>query len=388
MTCPRLSGRSWSLCCQCPRVKDGPVGQSIRKGTTVPTTPSQRLPRRAALVATVLAVGLGAAGCATPSATAGGEAGGKPVIRIAYQKFPSGDLVVKNQKLLEKALPKYTIEWKAFDSGASINTAFIAKAIDIGAIGSRPVARGLSDPLNIPYSVAYVLDVAGENEALVARKEVGVSTVAGLKGKRIATPFASTSHYSLIAALDHEGLSDTDVTLVDLQPQDILAAWKRGDIDAAYVWLPVLDELRADGTTLVTSADVAHWGKPTLDLGVVSNALAAKHPDVVDAWRTAETAGTTLIREKPEEAAKAVAAELGISPEDAAGQLSQGVFLSPEEQSSADWLGTDGSPGALASNLHDAASFLAELKKIPAAPAEDVFSKAIYTKGLPGALGG
>lgn len=351
-------------------------------------TPSPRLPRRAALAAAVLAVGLGAAGCATPSATAGEDAGGKPVIRIAYQKFPSGDLVVKNQGLLEKALPGYRIEWKAFDSGASINTAFIAKAVDIGAIGSSPVARGLSEPLNIPYSVAYVLDVAGDNEALVARKASGVTDVAGLKGKRIGTPFASTSHYSLLAALDHEGLKDSDVQLVDLQPQDILAAWKRGDIDAAYVWLPVLDELRTDGNQLVTSTDVAGWGKPTLDLGVVSNALAAEHPDVVDAWRTAETAGTTLIREKPDEAAKAVAAELGISAEDAEGQLAQGVFLTPQEQSSADWLGTEGSPGALAGNLHDAATFLAGLKKIPAAPAEDVFAKGVYTKRLPGALGG
>ena len=71
-------------------------------------------------------------------------------------------------------------------------------------MGSSPVARGLSAPLNIPYKVAFVLDVAGDNEALVARNGSGVDTIAELKGKRVGTPFASTAHYSLLAALDPE----------------------------------------------------------------------------------------------------------------------------------------------------------------------------------------
>jgi taurine transport system substrate-binding protein len=359
------------------------------KGNLVSLITSRpRLTRRVALLALSLAVGVGASGCASTEAsspTAGTE--GSKVLRVAYQKFPSGDLVVKNQKLLEKALPGWDIQWKAFDSGASINTAFIAKAVDVGAIGSSPVARGLSQPLNIPYSVAYVLDVAGENEALVARKATGVTAIEGLKGKRIATPFASTSHYSLLAALDHAGLKESDVKLVDLQPQDILAAWQRGDIDAAYVWLPVLDKLRTDGTQLVSSADVATWGKATLDLGVVANSLITEHPEVVDAWRTAEAAGTAAILNDPAAAAKAVAAELNTTPEDAASQLKQGVFLTPEELTSPTWLGSDGAPGGVAKNLHDAAAFLTALKKVPSTPTDDVFTKAIHTTGLPGALG-
>ena len=58
-------------------------------------------------------------------------------------------------------MPDYNIKWIKFDSGADVNTAFIAKELDFGALGSSPVARGLSAPLNIPYSVAFVLDVAG-----------------------------------------------------------------------------------------------------------------------------------------------------------------------------------------------------------------------------------
>jgi taurine transport system substrate-binding protein len=121
----------------------------------------------------------------------------KPTIRIGYQTFPSGDLIVKNNRWLEEALPEYTITWTKFDSGADVNKAFIAEQIDFGAVGSSPVARGLSAPLNIPYSVVFILSVAGDNEALVARENSGIESVADLRGKRIATPFGSTAHYSL-----------------------------------------------------------------------------------------------------------------------------------------------------------------------------------------------
>ena len=199
-----------------------------------------------ALAATTLAL----AGC---SVDRSGQQTDKPTIRIGYQTFPSGDLIVKNNRWLEDALPDYNIKWTKFDSGADVNTAFIAKELDFGALGSSPVTRGLSAPLNIPYKVAFVLDVAGDNEALVARNGGGVDTIPQLKGKRIATPFASTAHYSLLAALSQNGLSANDVQLVDLQPQAILAAWDRGDIDAAYTWLPTLDQLRKTGKDLITS---------------------------------------------------------------------------------------------------------------------------------------
>src|SRR5688500_18017704 len=192
-----------------------------------------------------------AAACGDGAAAGGGADAGTKTIRIAYQGFPSGDLVVKNQGLLEKALPDYRITWTKLDSGASINTAFVAKSIDIAAIGSSPVARGLSAPLNIPYQVAFVLDVAGDNEALVARNGSGVNAVTDLRGKKVATPFASTAHYSLLAALDRAGVKESELTIVDLEPQDILAAWTRGDLDAAYSWLPSLDELKKNGTVLI-----------------------------------------------------------------------------------------------------------------------------------------
>ncbi len=339
------------------------------------------LRRRAALASIVIGT-LALSACGGAGAASSGESS-KPTITVAYQKFPGGDLIVKHDQLLEKALPDYNIEWKAFDSGASVNTAFVAGAVDIGAIGSSPVARGLSEPLNIPYKVAYILDVSGANEALVARNDSGITSIEGLRGHRVATPFASTSHYSLLAALESAGLSDKDVTLVDLQPADIVAAWQRGDIDAAYVWLPTLDDLKKDGTVLIDSAKIASEGKPTLNLGVVSDDLIAEHPDVVTAWRKAEADAARQIKADPDKSAESIAPELNLTPEETKKQLAQGIYLTPEEAASPTWLGTDGTPGGLADNLHDAAQFLVDQKKIPKAPSREEIAKSIYTKGLP-----
>lgn len=337
---------------------------------------------KAVLVALLAAV-LALAGCSVDNA---GQSADKPTIRIGYQTFPSGDLIVKNSRWLEETLPDYNIKWTKFDSGADVNTAFIARELDFGALGSSPVARGLSEPLNIPYQVAFVLDVAGDNEALVARDGSNIATVADLKGKRVGTPFASTAHYSLLAALNQNGLSPGDVALVDLQPQAILAAWERGDIDAAYTWLPTLDQLRATGKDLITSRELAEDGKPTLDLGVVSTEFAEAHPEVVDIWRQQEARALDLIKDDPDAAAKAISAEIGLTPEETAGQIKQGVYLTPQEVASAEWLGSEGNPGNIAANLESASQFLAEQKQIPAPAPLKTFQDAVYTKGLPGVL--
>jgi taurine transport system substrate-binding protein len=323
------------------------------------------------------------AGCGNGAAGHGSD---QKTIRVAYQAFPSGDLIVKNQQLLEKALPGYKITWTKFDSGADINTAFVAKSVDFAAIGSSPVARGLSAPLNIPYQVGFVLDVAGDNEALVARNGSDITSVAGLRGKKVATPFASTSHYSLLAALAQAGVKESEVKIVDLEPQDIVAAWTRGDIDAAYTWLPTLDEVKKTGQVLITSRQLATAGKPTLDLGVVSTAFIQAHPDAVAAWRKSEAQALDLIANDPASAAKAVGAELNLSPADAQHQLSLGVYLRPADISSPEWLGTPGRPGKIADNLVAAAQFLKDQQKVDAVPDLDTVRKSVYVEGLPGDL--
>jgi taurine transport system substrate-binding protein len=309
-----------------------------------------------ALLAVALVAGSLAA-CGGDEGTNGGGTAPKE-LRIAYQLIPNGDLIVKDQGWLEEALPDTDIKWVKFDSGANVNTAMIAGSVDIGLAGSSPVAAGLSDPLNIPYKVPWIYDVIGIAESLVATKDSGVTDVAGLVGKKVGTPFGSTAHYSLLAALEIAGVDPTKVKIVDLEPPDILAAWERGDIDAAYVWNPTLAELRSTGTVLATSEELAGQGKLTADLAVVTTAFADKYPDAMQTWLDQQTRAVTLYKEDPQAAGEAVARQLNITPEEALAQMKELILLDATEQAGPDYLGTPDAPGALAQNLLSAAEFL------------------------------
>lgn len=326
---------------------------------------------------------------AAPSSSAAAPSPEPPAgpaeIRIAYQAIPNGDLVVKNLGLLEAALPGTTITWTKFESGGDVNTAVIAGAVDIGLAGSSPVTIGLAQP--IPYQVPWIFDVIGPAESLVVRNDAGITDITGLEGKKIGTPFASTAHYSLLAALEDAGVAADKVTLVDLQPPDILAAWERGDIDAAYVWSPTLDELAKTGTILVTSADVAAAGNPTYDLAVVTNEFSSAYPDAVVAWLRAQDEAVALLNNDPEAAAAAIAAELGITPEEALAQTKGLTFLSGAEQISPEWLGTPDAPGKFPDTLLATGEFLVQQGKIPTAPSIETLRAGIATQLLQQAFG-
>ncbi|ADG88040.1 glycine betaine ABC transporter substrate-binding protein [Thermobispora bispora] len=339
--------------------------------------------RRRHLLAGLVAAALALTSCAIGGGSGGEEAGGPgapATLRIGYQLIPNGDLIVKDQGWLEQALPDTKIIWSRFDSGGDVNTAMLSGAIDIGLAGSSPVARGLSAPLNIPYRVPWIFDVIGDNEALVVRK--GITSIKELAGKRVAAPYSSTTHYSLLAALRDAGLSESQVDIVDMEPPDIQAAWQRGDIDGAYVWTPVLAELQKTGTTLITSRELAERGTLTADLAVVRNEFAERYPDVVRVWLQQQDRAVRLARSDPQAAAAAIARQLGITPEEAARQLGQLILLDGEQQRSAGYLGTPEAPGRLAETLRRTALFLHEQKKVDAVPGLDVFRNGLGTREL------
>ena len=306
---------------------------------------------------------------ATAAASKPAAAAAPKKLTIAYQAIPNGDLVVKHEGWLEKALPDTKIEWKLFDSGGSVNEAVAARSVDIGLAGSSPVSRGLSQPL--PYEVPWIHDVIGKAEALVVKKDI--TSIEQLKGKKVATPLASTSHYSLLAALQDHQLTAKDVKIIDAEPDAIAAAWSRGDIDGAYVWNPNLAKLIKDGGhVLVTSADLAKEGKTTYDLAVVTKDFAGKYPDAVKTWVAQQDRAVKLYRSDPDAVATAVGAELNVSAEEVLPQLKDLIFLTAAEQAGPDYLG-----GGLAKNLFAAAQFNKGLAQIDRVQPEASYGAAV-----------
>ena len=336
----------------------------------------------AALLLVAAALGLAACGSSDDDSTAKGSSSAPAApkeITIAYQAIPNGDLVVKHERWLEQALPGTKVEWKLFDSGGAVNEAVAAGSVDIGLAGSSPVSRGLSQPL--PYEVPWIHDVIGKAEALVVKEDI--TSIAQLKGKKVATPLASTSHYSLLAALADAGLSAKDVKVVDAEADDIYAAWTRGDIDGAYVWNPNLAKIAKDGGhVLVSSEDLAKEGKTTYDLAVVTKDFAGKYPNVVKTWVAQQDRAVKLYRSDPDAAATAVGAELNLSKDEVLPQMKDLIFLDAREQAGAEYLG-----GGLAKNLFAAAEFNKSLGQIPKVADEASYGSSVnatFARGVGG----
>ena len=199
-------------------------------------------------------------------------------ITIGYQTVVEPSKVPQADGAYEAAT-KAAIDWRKFDSGADVIAAIASGSVDIGYVGSSPLAAAASREL--PIQTIFVVGLIGESEALVARNGSGVEKVADLAGKKVAVPFVSTTHYSLLASLKHENVDPKSVEILNLRPPEIAAAFERGDIDAAYVWDPALGAIKTGGKVILDSAKVAQWGAPTFDAWIVRTGFAEEHPEAV-----------------------------------------------------------------------------------------------------------
>ncbi|OPX41933.1 taurine-binding periplasmic protein precursor [Ruminiclostridium hungatei] len=263
-----------------------------------------------------------------------------------------------------------------YAAGTAINNAVVSGDVDVASFGSSPIALGIAN--KISYKAVFVSYIEGGNiEALAVKNKLGIKDVAGLKGKTIAAPFGTTSHYALLNALELNGLSANDVKLLDMGGQDIVAAWKRGDIDAAYIWSPALDEIVKDGTIVINDGDLAAKGVTIPEIGIARTEFAEKYPTLVSQYVKALISTYNLVKTNPDQATRDVADWEGIAIEGAKGQVNDNIWVSGEEQLTDNYLGTASKKGKLAETLKTIADFHEAQGNISKTPDIKVFEAAI-----------
>lgn len=303
----------------------------------------------------VAAFGLGTTAHAAETVTIG----------IQSMFAPWKDAIVKKE--FEKATG-WDIKWRNFDSGGDVMTAMASGDVQIGVAGSSPIAAGVSRGVEV--QLFWILDNINEAEALVVRKGSGIHAPQDLKGKTLAVPFVSTTHFHALFALEQFGLSG-QVKVINLQPSDMPAAWERGDIDAAFVWDPALGKLKQNGEVLLTSGLLTQWGKATFDGLVVSKDFAAKNGDGMKAFTKVLETSTAGYVNSPKtwtadsEAVKNIAKNSGATPAEVPPVLALYQFPLAAEQAGPVWLGGGKASGA-ALALAATAEFLKAQKRIPA----------------------
>jgi len=263
----------------------------------------------------------------------------------------------------------YKIDWRKFDSPGKLLPAITSGDVQIGLLGSTGVATAMSNGLNV--ELFWIAEGIAAAEALVVRDGSGIVAPQDLIGKKLATPFVSTTHFHLLFALEQFGIDPKKVTLLNLPPNAIAAAWRRGDIDAAFVWDPALATIKKSGKVLITSGELGRWGKPTFDGLVVEREFARKHPEFMRRFVQVLAQTDAVYRDNPDAwtpdspQVQSIVSLVGGEPKDVPAVLASYIFPTPAQQVSCNWLGC-GKDGGAARALKATAEFLKTEKKIPA----------------------
>jgi taurine transport system substrate-binding protein len=301
-------------------------------------------------------------------------------VTVAYQQIAGPMIVAMTSGTIEKATG-YKINWRQFESGAKVATAMASGDVQIGVIGSSPLAAALSRGLDL--QLFWILDDINEAEALVVRNGAGIDKPSDLKGKKLGVPFVSTTHFHTMFALEQWGIKPNELQLLNMQPNQIAAAWERGDIDAAFVWDPALARIKQSGKVLITSGELSKKGKATFDGIAANRAWAESHADFMVGFIKVIAAADAAFRANPaawgptSPQAKAIAAKIGGEPREIADAMRLYAYPSAEQQASPAWLG-GGQSGGAAKALKATADFLLEQKRIDAVSGD--YSKFVTAK--------
>jgi sulfonate transport system substrate-binding protein len=159
-------------------------------------------------------------------------------LRIGHQK---GWLsILKARGTLEKRLAPLGvgITWTEFNAGPVQLEALNVGAIDFGDVGEAPPIFAQAAGAPLVYAGATV--PRPQLEAIIVPKGSAITTVADLKGKKIAFNKGSNVQYFLVKLLEKHGLKYGDVQAIYLPPPDARAAFQKGAVDAWVIWDPFL----------------------------------------------------------------------------------------------------------------------------------------------------
>jgi NitT/TauT family transport system substrate-binding protein len=207
------------------------------------------------------------------------------------------------------------VDAKVFNAGPEEMEALLAGEVDLGYVGPSPA---INTYLRSRGRALRVLAGASSGgAALVARPEAGVRAVRDLDGKRVAAPqLGNTQDLSLRRFLAREGLRPREkggtVQVIPIKNPDILALFRRGELDAAWVPEPWAARLIHEGGARLVLDERDLWpeGKFTTTVLVGRTDFVEKRPELVSAALRAHLRSVEWVRRRPVEARELVNREL------------------------------------------------------------------------------
>jgi len=197
------------------------------------------------------------------------------LINIGIQPLylPTGIILelMKRDNILNRALSASgkEINYYSFLKGADVNFFLQKELLDGGVGGDMPALSASSS-----FDVLIPVIIQKGNASIVS---VGPMLTNDLKGKRIAYPYGSISHYYILDLLHSSGIPENRVSLIPMEVSAMAKALHNNEIDLFSAWEPtVIEALKQYPEYYIT------YQKITTGYLYFSKAFVQKNPEIVN----------------------------------------------------------------------------------------------------------
>ena len=201
------------------------------------------------------------------------------VVNIGVQGKTGILSYAREKQYFEKAFEKEGVKvtWNEFASGPPHFEALASGRLDFGAVGGTPVIAGQSG--NVDFKAIAVSSDGKKGNSIIVPKGSTIKELADLKGKKIGVAKGSSAFNFLYMAIDRAGLKDSDIEIIQLQPDEARPALDNGSIDAWSIWEPYATAavFQTDAKVLVTGEDLNINAPSFL---IARTEFTEKHPDL------------------------------------------------------------------------------------------------------------
>ncbi len=196
------------------------------------------------------------------------------------------------------------VELMEFKSGTDLIKALVSGQVDSGVLGFTNAVAWASKGADLKVVGGAQLGY----HAIVAREDVGISKVADLKGKILASQAEGSTADTVLkgVVLKQAGLKPDDVQVMGVSPQVAVQSLAAKRVDAAFLFEPqaTIAQLIAPTKQIYEIGEV--WPFPCMVV-ITSGDVLKNRKDAV--WKSldAQREAIDLLQKKPTEASKLIA---------------------------------------------------------------------------------
>lgn len=215
--------------------------------------------------------------------------------------------IMKEQKLLEKALPGVKINWKQYGGPTPIREGMLAGEVDFGFMGSAPVLIGIDNGMDWKYATGISF-----NQVALVTDQPDINSIRDFSDTdRISILSPGSTQHILLCIASNQAFGDPnkfDNQIVSLSHPDAMDALIADtEITAHFSTPPYLDKELAHGMKIITTGEEI-MGQPfTFITGVAMDSFYEENPEEYDAIVSALNTAIDYINNNMDEAVAALA---------------------------------------------------------------------------------